>query len=768
MGVLQLRLLGGFRAERGQGVPPVERWARPGARTLVKLLAVTPGHQLHRERVMAVCWPHAELAAAQRNLRVALHAARHALEPELAPRAPSSYLVADGALLRLAPGAVVVDADRAEARAERALAAGAAPELAGAWAEFTGELLPEDRYAAWAEPRRARLADLRDRVGLALATARLAEDRPEEAAAVARHLVEHAPSDERAHRLLMVAYVRQGRYGEAARQYERCARALAEEHGGLPGPETERLRHAAFEGRVLAGAGAVVVPGVVGLVVVPGSADSVLVPGPAGPVAVRGPADSVVVPGSADSVVVPGPVDRVVAPGSADSVMVPGPMDSIVASGSADSVVVPGSAGPAAAPDHAELVAAPRPAGVDAASSPTGADVAPGPIVSGVAPGPAEPAAAPGHAELVAATGPAGAHAAPGPAGSGAAPGPIGSGAASGPIGSGVAPSPAGADAAQGLAEADAARVRCDWARTLERSGRYDDAIRVLREALASYGQQGRADACAMTASRLAEVLARHRTSREAHAVLAAHPPAAQAPAEVRATCRLARAMALFHEGDYEAGLGAAREAQEMVEGAETSPRDAGGQGGLADGGEGHASRAGLLARALAQQATCNGLLGRFDAAEAPARSALVAAERAGDPALLATVLSVLRENARRAGRHERAVALGRQALALAEQQGRPTATAFERANLAELQLLLGDTEEADRLARAAVELAEPFGGTVLAFALTALARVHTATEPRAAEALLARAARCAREGGHRQAVDEVRAARAEWEAARG
>ncbi|MEU1146922.1 BTAD domain-containing putative transcriptional regulator [Streptomyces sp. NPDC005863] len=649
MGVLQLRLLGGFHAERGQGVPPVERWARPGARTLVKLLAVTPGHQLHRERVMAVCWPHAELAAAQRNLRVALHAARHALEPELAPRAPSSYLVADGTLLRLAPRAVVVDADRAEALAERALAVGSVPELACAWAEFTGELLPEDRYAAWAEPRRARLADLRDRVGLALAAARLAEGSPEEAAAVARHLADQTPPDERAHRLLMAAYVRQGRYGEAVRQYERCAGALAAEHGGLPGPETERLRRAA-----LAGCGA-----------------------PAG----RGVARELLGP-----------------------VVVPGPADSVVTPGSVVSVVAPGSAELGAVPEPAGLVAAPgpRPAEADVGLGTARVDAAPG------------------------------------------------------------------ADAAPGLAEADAARVRCDWARTLERSGRYDDAIRVLREALASYGQQGLADACAMTASRLAEVLARHRTSREAHAVLAAHPPAAQAPAEVRATCRLARAMALFHEGDYEAGLGAAREAQEMVEGAEASPGDAGGQGDLADGGEGHAARAALLAPALAQQATCNGLLGRFDAAEDPARRALVAAERAGDPALLATVLSVLRENARRAGRYERAVAHGRRALALAEQQGRPTATAFERANLAELQLLLGDTEEADRLARAAVELAEPFGGTVLAFALTAQARVRTATEPRTAEALLTRAARCAHEGGHRQAVDEVRAARAEWEAARG
>ncbi|MCZ0974821.1 hypothetical protein O1L55_33260 [Streptomyces albulus] len=32
---------------------------------------------------MAACWPHAELRSALGSLRVALHTARHALEPEL-------------------------------------------------------------------------------------------------------------------------------------------------------------------------------------------------------------------------------------------------------------------------------------------------------------------------------------------------------------------------------------------------------------------------------------------------------------------------------------------------------------------------------------------------------------------------------------------------------------------------------------------------------------------------------------------------------------
>ncbi|TGB13592.1 BTAD domain-containing putative transcriptional regulator [Streptomyces sp. MZ04] len=559
--VLHIRLLGGFRAEREGGVPPAERWSRPSARTLVKLLALTPGHQLHREHIMAACWPHAELPAALRNLRVALHAARHALEPELAPRAASSYIVTDGVLVRLTAGTVLVDVEQAEVLAGSALASGGASELAAALAAFTGDLLPEDEYAAWAEPRRARLAELRQRVAIALARARLAAGETAEAAATARHLLEFAPADERAHRVLIEGYLRRGMRRAAVRQYEECAAALdSSEPGARPAPETVRLHRAAL----------------------------------------------------------------------------------------------------------------------------------------------AQPRAA--------------------------------------------------------ESEADAARVRLDWARALERSGRYDDAIRVLREALASYELQHAHDACTLTAARLAEVLARVGTPREARATLHAHPPGPHAPVEVRATHQMAEAMILFHEGNYEAGLAAARSAEAVLRHREVVPPD--------PQPAKHPDRAVLLARALAQQATCHGLLGRHEQAIKPAEQALSPAEESGDPALLSTVLSVLRENARRAGHHRRALGYGRRALTLAEQAGRPTATAFERANLAEVHLLLGEARDADQLARAAVDLADPFGGTCLAFALTALARVRTATDPDAARTLLDRAERCAHEGGHRQAVDEVRAARAEWDAA--
>ena len=101
---------------------------------------------------MEICWPDADPQAALRSLRVALHAARRAVEPELAPRATSSYLIGEGALLRLAPHTVWIDADEAERLAEAALAHGGRAELTAALDAFTGELLPEDRVRAVVPP----------------------------------------------------------------------------------------------------------------------------------------------------------------------------------------------------------------------------------------------------------------------------------------------------------------------------------------------------------------------------------------------------------------------------------------------------------------------------------------------------------------------------------------------------------------------------------------------------------------------------------------
>ncbi|NUS25515.1 MAG: AAA family ATPase, partial [Streptomyces sp.] len=364
---LRLHLLGGFRAEREGGAPVADRWPRPSARRLVELLAVSPGRTRHREEIIEMCWPEtAGTPAALGSLRVALHAARRALEPELPPRAPSAYLVSEGALLRLPTETVWIDADHAETLAEQALHAtdhhpphsgttdrtphtetparptprtehtpradspaaraphaGSSPEqpspagqaphtespaertphaghptepaphnrstpeqaspaarppaeqtprsgspaertfYAGAAAEptpwagstvelaraleaFKGELLPEHRYTPWVQARRERLDALRDSVRLALAEAWLADGETERAAAVARAVLSDSAAEERAHRVLIGASLRQGMRRRALAQYHQCRRALDAEWGVLPGPETEALHRAAL------------------------------------------------------------------------------------------------------------------------------------------------------------------------------------------------------------------------------------------------------------------------------------------------------------------------------------------------------------------------------------------------------------------------------------------------------------------------------------------------------------------------------------------
>ncbi|MFC8597834.1 ATP-binding protein [Isoptericola sp. NPDC057191] len=245
--LLRLHLLGGFRVTRDGGPPLPERWPRPSARTLVKLLAVAGDHRLHREEAMDVCWPDADGQAQVGSLRVALHAARRALEPELAPRAASSYLVSAGTMLLLDPQTVWIDADHAETTARAALASGDRADLAAALDLFTGELLPEDRYATWAQARRERLVALREQVQLALAGAHLAAGDVTRAMDAAERVLADNPAEELAHRVLIEAFLRQGLRRRAVYQYHACREALDAELGVRPGPETERLHRLALD-----------------------------------------------------------------------------------------------------------------------------------------------------------------------------------------------------------------------------------------------------------------------------------------------------------------------------------------------------------------------------------------------------------------------------------------------------------------------------------------------------------------------------------------
>ena len=59
------------------------QWARPQAKLLLKLLALEPSHQLHRQQIMDAIWPELDSTSAAANLHKIIHMARRALEPKL-------------------------------------------------------------------------------------------------------------------------------------------------------------------------------------------------------------------------------------------------------------------------------------------------------------------------------------------------------------------------------------------------------------------------------------------------------------------------------------------------------------------------------------------------------------------------------------------------------------------------------------------------------------------------------------------------------------
>ena len=239
---LRVFLLGGFRVEQGGREPPAAAWGHRGsARALVKLLALAPGQRLHREQLVDTLWPDADPDSARNSFAKALHAARHALEPTLPHRGSSAYLRLTDDMLGLDPHHTWVDVDHFERLTRAALPAGDVAAFEHAIDAYGGELLPEDRYAAWAMARRETLAAYYLQALLGLAG--LHERRGDDNAALERlrQALQQDPAREETHRALMRLYARGGDRRQALRQYELCRVALREELAVEPDVATERL-----------------------------------------------------------------------------------------------------------------------------------------------------------------------------------------------------------------------------------------------------------------------------------------------------------------------------------------------------------------------------------------------------------------------------------------------------------------------------------------------------------------------------------------------
>src|SRR5215203_1999348 len=162
--VVRIKVLGGFRLWVGPRIIEEEQWRLRKARSLLIVLALSPGHRLHREQAMELLWPDLYQEAALNNLHYALHVARRTLEPAVltgSSAAASRYLRLGGEQLTLCPDSPLwVDAEAFEKAAATARHGSEPAAFRAAIDLYSGELLPQDRYEASAEQRRAELRGL--------------------------------------------------------------------------------------------------------------------------------------------------------------------------------------------------------------------------------------------------------------------------------------------------------------------------------------------------------------------------------------------------------------------------------------------------------------------------------------------------------------------------------------------------------------------------------------------------------------------------------
>ena len=250
-GKLEIRLLGPVTIAVDGETIDERLWTRRKAKSLVKILALSPRHQLGREQLMELLWPELDPDLSSNNLNKVIHAARRVLEPDLKSGTESCFIATQEQHVALkAPGGVHIDAEEFEARATHALRGDAVLECDRAIELYAGDLLDEDRYEPWAEARREQLKRLYERLLAHAGQLDEAQGRIEESLDHWRKLLAADPANEDAHRQLMRLYARTGSRHQALQQFEQCKDVIRRELDAEPEPATLDLYKQILSGKV--------------------------------------------------------------------------------------------------------------------------------------------------------------------------------------------------------------------------------------------------------------------------------------------------------------------------------------------------------------------------------------------------------------------------------------------------------------------------------------------------------------------------------------
>lgn len=251
---LRIRCFGRFEIEIDGRKLPSSTFHRRDALTLLKILVLRAGKQVHRARINEWLWPEADERAGVNRLHGVVHALRAAIEPYAAERR-WTYVLNEGDTYTFAPDnstfVDLIEFQKCLALAQNGLRGGYFTPKVTHYLElavelYRAELYEEDQYGEWCDVERTALQREFVDALASLARSYLTLGDTKKAIHTLRRVLVHDPSREDLHQELIRCLVRLKRYREAKQQVSDCVRYLREELGVAPSSETETLYHSLF------------------------------------------------------------------------------------------------------------------------------------------------------------------------------------------------------------------------------------------------------------------------------------------------------------------------------------------------------------------------------------------------------------------------------------------------------------------------------------------------------------------------------------------
>ncbi len=249
---LRTNFFGRFELLRDGEIVPLGHNAR--ALAILKYLLARRARPVPQDYLMDWLWPESTTKRARWSLNSAVYALRKLLGGCLPSLPASETVLFEKGRYRLSQR-ISLSADTDEfdshfAEGRRLEEAGRIPEAVAEYEKavelYRDDYLVEDLYEDWTVIERERLIDAYRELLHRLAVYYMKTGQPRESVRTCYRVLEKDRCDEDTHRLLMDCFVCLGQRSRALRQYRLCERALKQEYGMTPSPQTR-----AFYAKVL-------------------------------------------------------------------------------------------------------------------------------------------------------------------------------------------------------------------------------------------------------------------------------------------------------------------------------------------------------------------------------------------------------------------------------------------------------------------------------------------------------------------------------------